>query len=94
MEIALVISIIVIALLVFFLKNSVELNKTYENTIEDFRNNLEDTYDQLKIVDNNGAFESDDEVGFVFSYILNQIKELNTKYNQEDVKEEDQGKLE
>lgn len=88
MEIAIItILLIVVILLSIFSYNTYVMNRDYEKTIINIRKNLKDTHERLILVDNNGAFESDDEVGFVFSYILNQIKELNSKYNQ-NVKED------
>lgn len=63
--------------------NSSRLNQQYEETILNIREDMQETLDQLRVVDLNGAFEADDEVGFVFEYILNAIETLNKKYNPE-----------
>lgn len=90
--ITIIILISIIGVLLYFLKNSTELNRTYEATIVELKEDISNTYDRLKVVDINGAFESDDEVGFVFSHLLNMIKSLNSKYNGE--QEEDESGLE
>ena len=55
-------------------------NETYEDTIELYKNWIEqfdiaikDTDQKLNEIDNKGTFKSDDEVGFFFDY----LKELN-----------------
>lgn len=76
-----VIELIVIIFLLFFLKNSISLNVEYEERIENIRDQIQEAYDNMKLVDIGGAFESDDEVGFVFQFLLNKIKELNERFN-------------
>jgi len=61
----------------------------YEAWILGYKNQIEETYQALKFVDEKQIFEKDDEVGFVFSDILKIIKDLRTKiYEEETTKEE------
>ena len=49
----------------------------YENIILNISNTIESIKLQLKIIDNNGHFEADDEVGSIFDSIKEIINELN-----------------
>ena len=49
-----------------------------------FINDVSQAYKTIKKADSKGSFESDDEVGTVFSEIKNVITELNYKYNIEE----------
>ena len=51
---------------------------SYENIILKVNDTIEFINHQLKIIDDKGHFEADDEVGFFFTY----IKELNNDINQ------------
>ena len=50
----------------------------YEEYINAFGERVDSVQDKLKQIDNRGTFESDDEVGFFFTY----VKELNNDINQ------------
>lgn len=52
---------------------------TYENWIVEFNKSVQDTYQQLKQVDNRNIFSRDDDVGFAFSQILSIIETLKDK---------------
>lgn len=58
--------------------------KIYEDWILEYKNQIEETYQALKFVDDKQMFEKDDEVGFVFSDILEIIKDLRTKIYEEE----------
>ena len=49
----------------------------YEAWISNFQMELEKTYLRLKEIDDREMFAKDDDVGFVFTSILNIIDELN-----------------
>jgi hypothetical protein len=60
--------------------------KTYEQLvvdsdewIESVRNVVRNTYVQMKKLDDRGIFFKDDEVGVVFSELLNLLKRLNDR---------------
>ena len=67
---------------------SVNINLTkveiYETWILEYKNKIEETYQALKFVDEKQIFEKDDEVGFVFSDILEIVKDLRTKIYEEE----------
>jgi predicted PurR-regulated permease PerM len=57
-----------------------ELNTIIQKIVENEQNTketLEDLLQQLKEIDLRGSFESDDEVGAVFTQIKNLIKQYN-----------------
>ena len=65
---------------------------TYEQIILNFNNTIELIKHQLKLIDEKGTFESDDEVGFFFEEIKqlgNQLGELfETEVDDEKTQEE------
>ena len=66
----------------------------YENIILNINNTIESIKHQLKLIDNKGTFESDDEVGFFFKEIkqlgqqLEQLFETEVDDGQEEKKKE------
>ena len=65
----------------------------YENIILNINNTIESIKLQLKIIDNKGTFESDDEVGFFFTEIkqlgqdLENLFETEVEENEKEKKE-------
>ena len=65
----------------------------YENIILNINNTIESIKLQLKIIDNKGTFESDDEVGFFFQEIkqlgddLDNLFETEVEENEKEKKE-------
>jgi hypothetical protein len=59
--------------------NLVKKVETYEDWVEEFRTEVEQTYQRLKVVDDKNLFEKDDDVGFIFSEIVRITKEFNEK---------------
>jgi len=55
----------------------------YENIILNISNTIETIKIQLKIIDDKGTFESDDEVGFFFTEIKQLGNELNNLFETE-----------
>ena len=53
--------------------------ETYENWVIEFKKDVQKTYQQLREVDNKNIFQKDDDVGFVFSQIINIIEKLKDK---------------
>ena len=51
---------------------------SYENIILNISNTIESIKLQLKVIDDKGTFESDDEVGFFFT----EVKQLGTELEQ------------
>tara|TARA_B110000305_G_C19144440_1_gene495101 strand:+ start:208 stop:516 length:309 start_codon:yes stop_codon:yes gene_type:complete len=66
-----------------------ELN-TSEDLIESAFKDFDDALAKLKEIDRQGAFEADDESGFIFNKIKSIIDKLNNQYNAngEETKEE------
>ena len=56
---------------------------SYENIILNISNTVESIKLQLKIIDDKGAFESDDEVGFFFQEVKQLGNELNSLFETE-----------
>ena len=67
---------------------------SYENIILNISNTVESIKLQLKVIDDKGTFESDDEVGFFFKEIkqlgkdLDNLFETEVEENEEEKKEE------
>jgi hypothetical protein len=81
----LIFSIIVnIILFWYFYMTFFVVNPRMENDLEnlsefvnEMRKRLEISLQRLRQVDIRGAFESDDEIGFVFKYIKNEMKAID-----------------
>lgn len=55
----------------------------YENIILNINNTIESIKLQLKVIDDKGTFESDDEVGFFFDEVKQLGNELNNLFETE-----------
>ena len=55
----------------------------YENIILNISNTIESIKLQLKVIDDKGTFESDDEVGFFFKEVKQLGNELNSLFETE-----------
>ena len=66
--------------MVWNLLNKVELLETW---VEDFSDRVAGTWEEIKTIDSTGHFESDDEIGSIFTSIKQTIEELN-QYIEED----------
>jgi hypothetical protein len=53
--------------------------ETLSNWIEEYKNDVSATLEQLKKIDDRQIFQKDDDVGFVFSEILKLIEKLNKR---------------
>ena len=81
---SLVVSLIGNILLFKLVRINLTKVEIYEDWILEYKNQIEETYQALKFVDEKQMFERDDEVGFVFSDILEIIKDLRTKIYEEE----------
>jgi len=54
-----------------------------EDWVEDYSQRIVDADNTIKQIDSEGKFESDDEVGTIFTGIKQTIKELNTINNKD-----------
>jgi hypothetical protein len=66
-----------IGVLVYAAFNLNRKNEVYESWLARFRSRLDETYAQLKSVDERNLFEKDDDVGFVFSELIRIMKEFD-----------------
>lgn len=77
----LIISILVNIVLIFAVRNLInqteELEDTLLETVEDVKIKVTNALNQLRDIDSKGSFESDDEVGGVFTEIKTIVENLN-----------------
>ena len=66
----------------------------YENIILNINNTIETINRQLKLIDDKGHFEADDEVGFFFDELKQLGKQLEELFETEEVDNETQEKKE
>lgn len=60
-----------------------EDNELMRDWITDFKVDVNDTYDEIKNLDNQNIFEKDDEVGVVFQELLEIISKLKERTQDE-----------
>ena len=72
-----------IFLLVALKKSFVQID-TLETWLLEFKLLVKNTYNKLKIVDDRRIFEKDDDVGFLFTDLLNIIKLTNKRIQTDD----------
>ena len=78
-----------VAVLLFVIRNLIIQNRTYEQWVINFSERVEDTYQEMKRLDEKEMFEKDDEVGVVFTDIHSLLTDLNKKRGEnEDESEE------
>ena len=53
--------------------------EVYEEWLDMFRNEIDQVYTRIKMVDDKNLFEKDDDVGFVFTEIVRITKEFDEK---------------
>ena len=66
----------------------------YENIILNINNTIENINRQLKLIDDKGSFEADDEVGFFFDELRQLGKQLEELFETEEVGDDTQEKKE
>ena len=76
----LVVIFIIESYVVWNLLNKVELLETW---VEDFSDRVAGTWEEIQTIDSTGHFESDYEIGSIFTSIKQTIEELN-QYIEED----------
>ena len=76
----LVVILITESYVIWNLLSKVELLETW---VEDFSDRVAGTWEEIKKIDSTGHFESDDEIGSIFTSIKETIEELN-QYIEED----------
>jgi len=63
-------------------ENLYKTEQVFNNIITQINERYIKAYAELKRIDHRGSFNSDDEIGFIFKYIMNTIDQLNTFNNQ------------
>lgn len=56
-----------------------------ETWLVDFKKSIDNVYKKLKSIDERGIFEKDDDVGFLFTDIVNILKITNQRINDDSV---------
>jgi hypothetical protein len=82
--IALLASLIVNIFLLVALKKSFEQIDKLESWLLEFKLLVKNTYNKLKFVDDRGIFVKDDDVGFLFTDLLNIIELTNKRIQTDD----------
>jgi hypothetical protein len=77
--------VIIIPLLIYIIRNVYIKNRVYELWILETRNSVTKLSDDIKDIDSKELFESDDEVGVVYSGIRDIILDLDSKINEDEI---------
>jgi hypothetical protein len=80
----LLISLIANIFLLIALKKSFQQIDELESWLIEFKLLVKNTYNKLKFVDDRGIFVKDDDVGFLFTDLLNIIKLTNKRIQTDD----------
>lgn len=67
---------IVLGYIIYICQNKIDI---YEQWIVEFKNDVNDVYQDLKSVDDKNIFEKDDDVGMIFSELYKIIQKLNQR---------------
>ena len=90
LSVLLVVSITINVFLILSIKKALFYIEILESWIVDFRNLIKNTYNKLKSVDDRHIFEKDDDVGFLFSELLNILATANDTIK-DDIKNDNTG---
>ena len=82
-EIGLVIFIIADVVGCYVIWNLMKKTELLETWVEDFTQRIETVQTDLKVIDNKGMFEADDEVGSIFEQIKETVNELDNLKGEE-----------
>ena len=63
--------------------NLIRKTELLETWVEEFTQRIETVQTDLKVIDNKGAFEADDEVGTIFEQIKETVNKLDTLIGEE-----------
>ena len=63
--------------------NLIRKTELLETWVEDFTQRIETVQTDLKVIDNRGAFEADDEVGTIFEQIKETVNQLDDLIGEE-----------
>ena len=76
---------VVTPILVYIIRNLYIKNNVYEQWVVETREFVSKISDNIKDIDTKEIFESDDDVGVVYSGIRDLVSELDNKINEEDI---------
>ena len=79
LSVLLAISVCIIVAGYIAININLEKIETYEKWILEFQTDVQQTYIQLREVDNKNLFNKDDDVGFVFTQLVNIVEKLKDK---------------
>ena len=82
-EIGLVIFIIADVVGCYVIWNLMKKTELLETWVEDFTQRIETVQTDLKVIDDKGAFEADDEVGTIFEQIKETVNQLDNLIGEE-----------
>ena len=77
---------VILSYIVYNCQNKIDI---YEGWIVEFKNDVSEVYQQIKLIDDKQLFEKDDEVGSIFSDLYLIIQKLNQRI-EENVKNQNQ----
>jgi hypothetical protein len=77
---------VILGYIVYICQNKIDI---YEGWIVEFKNDVSEVYQQIKLIDDKQLFEKDDEVGSIFSDLYLIIQKLNQRI-EENVKNQNQ----
>lgn len=67
---------IVLGYIIYNCQNKIDI---YEQWIVEFKDDVNDVYQELKVVDDKNIFEKDDDVGVIFSELYKIMEKLNQR---------------
>ncbi len=67
---------VILSYIVYNCQNKIDI---YESWIVEFKNDISEVYQDIKLIDDKQLFEKDDEVGSIFSDLYLIIQKLNTR---------------
>ena len=62
----------------YVILNLMKKTELLESWVEDFTQRIETVQTDLKVIDEKGAFEADDEVGSIFKQIKDTVNQIDT----------------
>ena len=77
--------LIFIPILVYIIRNLYVKNNVYETCVVETKDSVSKLNSDIKDIDSKELFESDDEVGVVYTGIRDLIRELDNKINEDDI---------
>tara|TARA_Y100000593_G_scaffold74764_1_gene137769 strand:+ start:278 stop:577 length:300 start_codon:yes stop_codon:yes gene_type:complete len=79
-----IILFIIIIILGFFFKKALDRISYYEELYTDLDSVVNESSEKLKLIDDSGHFESDDEIGFIFKEIKQIQKTISSLFDSDE----------